>query len=188
MDGSDGKMSRSLQYRLSAWLSLVIVCVALAAGVFSFVSAYQEAIELQDNQLAQMAALIGLHRLPVTGGEAAARADDDPEFNFVVRFLPQREDVEWSLEGGLSDLAEPLAEGIQTVEVGGASWRVFVRSLGPGDRVAVGQRTIVREEIARDSAFRTVMPLLVLIPAMVILVGYLTRRMFGPLKEAARGT
>jgi two-component system OmpR family sensor kinase len=35
MDGRKGKMSRSLQFRLSLWLSLTIVLVAVAAGFLS---------------------------------------------------------------------------------------------------------------------------------------------------------
>ena len=49
-------MSRSLQFRLSLWLSLTIVLVAVAADFLSFSSAFNEAIELQDDQLRQTAA------------------------------------------------------------------------------------------------------------------------------------
>ena len=35
MDGRKGKMSWSLQFRLSRWLSLTIVLVAVAAGFLS---------------------------------------------------------------------------------------------------------------------------------------------------------
>ena len=56
MAGRKGDVSRSLQFRLFLWLSLAIVLVAVPAGFLSYSYAFREAIELQDDQLRQMAA------------------------------------------------------------------------------------------------------------------------------------
>ena len=55
-------MNKSLQTRLSIWLSAAIVAVALIAGTFSFVAAFDEAIEMQDYLLTEMAALVSAGR------------------------------------------------------------------------------------------------------------------------------
>ena len=47
MDGRQVRMSQSLQFRLSLWLSLTIVLVAAAAGFLSYGSAFYEAIEFR---------------------------------------------------------------------------------------------------------------------------------------------
>ncbi|MBU6436541.1 MAG: two-component sensor histidine kinase, partial [Betaproteobacteria bacterium] len=57
-------MRPSLQHRLSLGLSLAILVVASAAGVVAFVTAFNDANELQDEQLRQIAALMDRHRLP----------------------------------------------------------------------------------------------------------------------------
>ena len=185
MDGFQIKTGRSLQFRLSAWLSLIILVVALAAGIFSFVSAYQEAIELQDDQLRQMAALINRQHLPATLTVSKDDApDSDPESHVVVQLL-QHNSQALGPASELANLPVDMPDGIQTVTVQHLSWRLFVKVLGSGSRIAVGQQTAVRDEIARDSALRTLMPFLILVPILLLLVGDLIRKMFKPLKRVA---
>ncbi|MDB5731013.1 MAG: two-component sensor histidine kinase [Variovorax sp.] len=184
MDGRPGEIGRSLQFRLSAWLSSAILAVAVAAGVLSFAGAYGEAIEMQDDQLRQIAALLQRQQLP--GAPAARRVEGvvaDPESRVVVQRLAAPGAPE--LGGELPGLPANLPDGLQTVELDQRTWRVFVRTLAPGSRIAVGQRTAVRDEIARDSALRTLTPLLVLIPILLLLVADLVRKMFRPLKGMA---
>ena len=79
MDGPKGGVRRSLQFRLSLWLSLTIILVAAAAGFLSFTSAFDEAIELQDDQLRQTAALLQRQLLSSPPTEVAGPPDADPE-------------------------------------------------------------------------------------------------------------
>ena len=58
MDGFKNFLNVSLQRKLSVTLSLAILGVAFVAGVFSFLSAYHEAYELQDDVLRQVAELM----------------------------------------------------------------------------------------------------------------------------------
>jgi two-component system OmpR family sensor kinase len=186
MDGFKGKIASSLQFRLSSWLALVIICVAVAAGIFSFAAALTEANELQDDQLRQVAALLNDHRLsaapPMVSRHAA---DSDPEFRVIVQALPPGGASPAPPVAGMLRLPANLSDGIQTVVVHDVSWRLLVRSLDAGGRVAVGQQTAVRDEIARDSAVRTLMPFLILIPILLVLVGYLIRQIFKPLRRLA---
>lgn len=188
MDGSPGKIKRSLQLRLSVWLSLVILIVAVAAGIFSFASAFEEAIELQDGQLRQTAALINRRYIPLTAATPQTRVHDaDPESDLVVQQLPFPGLQAPESAGDLPGLPASLPDGLQTTTVRGVSWRLFVRTLDSGSRVAVGQQTAMRDEIARDSALRTLMPLLIIVPILLLLVADLTRKMFQPLKKVAAG-
>ena len=65
MDGFKKRVKDSLQIRLSFWLSLAILSVALIAGIFAFFSAFNEAHELQDDVLRQVAMLFDRHGLTV---------------------------------------------------------------------------------------------------------------------------
>ena len=58
MDGFQGKLRRSLQARLLLWLSLSLIVTALIAGGASFLIAFVEANQIQDDQLRQTARLV----------------------------------------------------------------------------------------------------------------------------------
>ncbi len=183
MDGPKGGVRRSLQFRLSLWLSLTIILVAAAAGFLSFTSAFDEAIELQDDQLRQTAALLQRQLLSSPPTEVAGPPDADPESRLIV--LTSHPHEAWRPEDVAPGLRPDLPDGLQTVTIGGSPWRLFVRTHDRGFRVAIGQKTTVRDEIANKSALRTVVPLLSLVLLLPLLVGYLIRKMLQPLKTMA---
>lgn len=81
MAGRQERVRQSLQFRLSLWLSLTIILVAATAGFLSFSSAFDEAIELQDDQLRQTAALLQRQLLSAAPTEVAGPPGADPEFD-----------------------------------------------------------------------------------------------------------
>lgn len=179
-------MKQSLQLRLSLWLSLIILAMALVAGALSFVAAFDEAIELQDDQLRQIGALVGRRILP--GHDASAQqagGDADAQRRIVVQSLPPADGKAAAPMGELADLPPALGEGLQTQAVHGERWRLLVIGPASGPRYAIGQRTAARDEIARDSALRTTLPLFVLIPILLLVVGFLIRRIFRPVRRLA---
>jgi two-component system OmpR family sensor kinase len=185
MDGFKG-ISHSLQARLSLWLALVILGVAVLAGVFAFESAFQEANELQDDQLRQIAAVVHHQHLPLLQSETSAGAPEvDAESLVVFQLLPAPGQPELPAAPGSIAFPSDLKDGMQTVSVDKQSWRVVVQTLGNSQRIVVGQRTSTRDEIARDSAVRTLLPLAILIPVLLLLVGILIRSMLRPVKALA---
>ncbi|MEO8344113.1 MAG: ATP-binding protein [Betaproteobacteria bacterium] len=190
MDGLKKGIADSLQIRLSVWLSAAILGVAMIAGVIAFYSAFNEAHELQDDVLRQVAALYDRHRPdPPRGGDANAPADEDVESRVFIQFLSTNPTSTHGA-GAFVPLALPraLRDGLQTVSVGNESFRVMVKTLADGERLAVAQQTAVRDEIARNSGLRTLMPFLVLIPILLLLVAYLVRQIFKPVAELAGET
>lgn len=186
MDGIQGKIKQSLQLRLSVWLSTAILGIAIAAGVFSFASAFQEANELQDDQLRQMAALVHRYPLPISQGAMPQEVPGtDPESQIVVQILPSHNALLTVWEGLALSSPVHLPDGIQTFRVHDEAWRLFVASSSEGTRAVIGQRTTTRDEIAQDSALRTVLPFMVLVPILLLLVGVLIRQMFKPVKQLA---
>ena len=185
MAGRQGRVRRSLQFRLSLWLSLTIILVAATAGFLSFSSAFDEAIELQDDQLRQTAALLQRQLLSAAPTEVAGPPGADPESRLIV--LTSHPHEGWKPEDVAPDLRPDLPDGLQTVGIRSVPWRLFVSTHDGGVRVAIGQQTTGRDEIANKSALRTVAPLLSLVLLLPLLVGYLIRKMLQPLKVMAAG-
>lgn len=178
MDGQQGTLTDSLRFRLSLWLSIAILTVAFAAGSFSFISAYREAHELQDDVLRQIARLFDQWHLPLAhSGDRGRLANSDEESRVIVQYLA----------APTAAIAFPmtLKDGLQTFSVNDEPYRVLVKTLSSGDRIAVAQETSFRDEIARDSALRTIMPILILVPLLLLIAAGLIRRMFAPIAALA---
>lgn len=185
MDGRQGPIKASLRFRLSLWISTAILLGAAVAGLYSYHAATEDAHRSQDTQLRQVGYLISrLDAVPMSPMAREKVGDVDFDARLVVRFI--------GAPGGPLSHPEPtphfspaLPDGLQTVTVDGATWRVFVRTNAKGVRVAVAQQTAVRDAAARSSALRTIMPILFLGPVLVLLAALLVRAMFQPLQRLA---
>jgi two-component system OmpR family sensor kinase len=179
MDGFKERLKDSIQLRLSLWLSIAILSVAIGAGSFSFVAAYADANELQDGTLTQVAAFLGnqLTYAPPSDGSAEL----DPELRLIIQSVGD------GAENGSTalPLSNTLKDGLQTVHLQDESYRVLIRSLPGGGRIAISQGTTVRNEIARDSALRTVLPILIMVPILLLLIGNLVRQLLKPVTRLA---
>ena len=190
MDGFKKRLNESVQLKLSLTLSLTIIAVAIVAGIFSFLSAFDEAHELQDDVLRQVAHLMDRQRLtPATPTTDTRLKDVDEESRVIVQRF---DDANPNLsaagvdEGGALPLPKNLTDGLHTLEVGGETFRVLVKTTAIGERIAVAQESGFRNEIARDGALRTVMPFLILMPVLLLIVADLVRKMFLPIAALSR--
>lgn len=191
MDGHKARLSDSLRLRLSLWLSVAILVFAGIAGVISFGAAFDEAHELQDDILRQVAALVDNNHLPASEFQdiQAPQANSDD-----ARVVVQRLGVSPPPGSGPTDgddklplpLTLSIPDGLATVKVGGEPYRVLAKTLKSGERIAVAQETDVRDQIARTSAIRTVMPLIAFVPVLLLVVGWLVRRVFRPVASLSR--
>ena len=176
MDGFKVRLNDSIRLRLSFWLAVAIVVVACGAAVLSYLGALAEANALQDDTLRQVGALIAQRPESMQALTTDAQGAD-PESRLVVQQLPGGE-----ARAGAATLRLPadLADGLQSVQAQGKRYRVLVRALPGGSRIVIAQQAEVRDEIARDSALRSLIPLLMLAPALLLIVGRLVRQMLAP--------
>ncbi|MEB0040711.1 MULTISPECIES: ATP-binding protein [unclassified Pseudomonas] len=183
MDGFKKRMSESIQLRLSFSLALAILVVAIAAGIFSFMSAFDEANELQDDVLRQVASIYDRQHLPIIGFSKDSQAqDDDAEFRVIVQYLADGDGKALGNdEYAPLPLPTTLSDGLHTLDVGGEPFRVLVKTMASKRRIALAQEASVRDEIARDSALRSVIPLLILVPILLLVVADLVRKIFLPI-------
>ncbi|MEP7058235.1 MAG: ATP-binding protein [Caldimonas sp.] len=173
-------MNTSIRRRLSVWLFAAILGAGLVASAFSFVLTFQDAKELQDTQLQNVAALLAKGSALPESQRFAPRNDEDAETNYVVRRLqPSPAEPSPSMA---PILTADLPPGLQSLEASGVGWRAVVATNATGQRFAVAQRIAVRDEVARSSALLTLLPSLVLIPVLLSIVGLVLRRAFVPMK------
>lgn len=188
MDGFQGRLNGSVQRKLSLTLSLVILGVAIVAGAFSFLNAFDEAHELQDDMLRQIAQLVDHRGLsPTQPAAPAGTVNADEESRVFVQRVGETPSSRLSVdESGILPIPATVADGLHTLDVRGEAFRVMVRTMATGERIAVAQEAGLRNEIARDGALRTVMPLLILVPVLLLIVADLVRKMFRPIAELSQ--
>ncbi|UEL25148.1 two-component sensor histidine kinase [Pseudomonas fluorescens] len=182
MDGFKKRLSESVQLRLSVTLSLAILLVALVASVFAFVSAFDETHEQQDDTLRQVAMLYDRQQMNLHYPQGPAIDGDDEESRVIIQHLGDGRRAT-----GINDEALPLpfptdlADGLSTVEVSGENFRVLVHTTARGERIAVAQESDARDKDARESAWRSLLPFLILFPVLLLVVGDLVRKLFRPI-------
>jgi len=157
---------KTLRARLFIGMTLFILAFGICAGIAAFHSAFDEANELQDAILVQIAAL---HLPKDSLSTAVDKNGIDKEDWLIIEEL------------GTGVFPSTLGDGFHIVEAGGLKWRVLVQSENDGHRIAVAQSTILRDETARDAALRTLVPLAALIPCLMIMVAIVIRLTFRPL-------
>ena len=186
MDGFKKRLSESVQLRLSVALSLTILLVAVVASSFAFFSALDEAHELQDETLHQVALLFDRQQMTLHYPQGQDTEGDDEESRMVIQYL-----IDGRIASGNSDASLPLplpttlADGLSTVEVGGEAFRVLVRTTARGERIAVAQEVDARNKDASESAWRSLLPFLILFPVLLLVVSDLVRKLFRPIATLA---
>jgi two-component system OmpR family sensor kinase len=156
---------------------MVVLASGVIASAAAFYFAYAEAQEFQDDALRQIAALSLGTRAEVDQLDNAGGLVEDPESRIQVFRLPYGPRPAWlpaSLEPGFHTLSKPLGQG---------DMRLFVRALDGGGRLVVAQSTDSRNEIAQNSALRTLLPLLILLPILIGLTAFIVGNEFTSLRR-----
>jgi two-component system OmpR family sensor kinase len=162
---------------------VAIVLVGLAAALASFTFAYYEAEEFQDDTLRAIAEST---RLGERSGQSAANDQNDPELALINDGSPRLTILHLPHDLAPPWLQPDLRAGFHTVAARRGAMRVFVRDLGPDERLVVAQPTDMRDEIAFDSALRTLLPLLFVLPVLVLLTAHIVRSELSPVRQLAR--
>jgi len=161
-------LSRSLRGRL-LWLLLVaIIFTAGAQAVIAYRTALAEADAIFDYQMQQMALSLR-PGLPVNSALDERMATDDEEnFDFVIQV--------WTADGLRVFQSSPRAQlpqravlGFSDVKARGTTYRLF--SVASGTQVIqVAQDIAARRQMAGTLALRTVSPMLLMVPLLMLVV------------------
>jgi two-component system OmpR family sensor kinase len=159
----------------------LVLVTGLAAGVWAFRWAYTEAIEFQDSLLLQIGTLAVRTRFPA---DQPTLDGVDQDAQVVVEELTTGSKTAPGVFT-VAGLPASAPEGLQTLVHGTDQWRVLVQTRPDGSRVAIGQSSDYRDEIARGSAMQTALPIAVLVPCLMLLVGAVIRSSFKPVSRLA---
>ena len=173
----------SIRARLLAWL-----CAALAAGfalviAITYVLTRQQIGDLYDDELRQVAYAIHLRedwteqrlRIARAGFALSVRAYDASGKMYFETAQPSFP----------SDAPQTRDEGFLRAETSDGLWRVYTH-VAPEGIVQVGQASAERDAMARSLSAKVVMPLLLLIPLLVALIGWVLTRALRPINRTSR--
>lgn len=172
----------SLRARLLLLLSAAVTVAALVQAVAVFRNAMNEADAVFDYHLQQLALALanGDMGLPGFGPDVAPGNDID----YVVQV--------WAPDGRRiyvsrprSDLPSQAVLGYTNVQVGGEQWRVYSMQAG-GRTIQVGQSTATRQALALGFALRSIWPMAVIAPLLLLAVAWVVRRSLQPLSDLSR--
>ena len=176
--GTPMSASRSIRRELLVWLAAGLAVAVAAAAVATYLRAREEANEIFDYQLRQMAA--SLTGVPLAGTPGGLALGDDA----LVVQVWDRNGVQLFLSQPQQPLPHYAQLGFNTVKTPVGDWRVF--STLAGDQVVqVAQPLSARRELAASMALRTIVPLLVVAPLLALFMGYGVRRGLAPLARLA---
>jgi two-component system OmpR family sensor kinase len=170
---------RSIRRQLLFWLLAIVLAGVALAGWLIYRQAQVEVNELFDYQLQQMAAA-----LPSEPFSSVLRSRDQDEEGVVIQIW-SRSGVQLYFSHPHAPLAPRAELGFSTERTVRGDWRVYSAIVGD-NVVQLGQPMSVRNELAASVAWRTVWPLLVLLPILGILVWMTVGRGLRPLRRVER--
>ena len=170
----------SIRVRLLVSLLALLALAAALMAAATYRNALAETEALFDYQLQQMAL-----SLRDQGEIGAAQADSlaDAKLDFVVQI--------WTVDGRSIYASRPHSAlpararlGLATFEVAGRTWRTY--SVATRQRVIqIAQPVDIRQRLAARSAWRTVLPLLLIAPLAAIGIWWLAAKNLAPLERLA---
>lgn len=185
MDGFKRYLKDSIQAKLSVVLSATILSFALIAGVFSFISAFDDAHELQDDMLHQIGILVAKQPIDSVQNDINNYHFDD-DSQLIIQYINSDKKVVFGFNDKGFKLTKLLTNGLHTEKVSHNTYRIFINTLKDNSVVVIAQDTDFRNKIAFNSALRTILPLLILMPLLIVLIFLLIRSMLGPVQELSK--
>ncbi len=172
----------SIRHRLLVWLLSTVLAAGLAASTVVFFKARDEANELFDYQLRQLA--LTLRDRTYLPSQLAEVLQGEEALDFVIQV--------WAPDGTRLYNSHPRLRvpgavqiGLSDVQGDTGRWRVFAIQQR-GLTIQVAQPLSARNELAFSAAWRTLIPFLIVLPIIGLLIWRLVGRELRFLESAAR--
>jgi two-component system, OmpR family, sensor kinase len=178
---------KSIRRTLLAWLLAGLAALALAASGATYLAARREVGELLDLQLKQLAYSTRIDDL-LRGRRPDVQLRTPPHTAGITELVTQIWDrdgvlVYWSQPG--MGLPVPATEGYSTVTHQGRNWRIYTLVQGT-HALQVAQAENERAAIATQTALRTLVPFVALLPIFGALIWIGVGRGLEPLETISR--
>jgi signal transduction histidine kinase len=174
-------MTGSIRSRLLITLLALVTCASLIAGWFAYRQAIQESATLFDYQLRQMALSLR-NQVSLAQQIEVPRQQEDADFVVQIWDVFGRSIVYVS-RPGLPAINRPNA-GYANFDFNGEPWRVYGLETVDGV-IQVAQPVRIQEAIARSSALRVALPVLLLVPILGIAIVLVVQGGLRPLQRVA---
>ena len=178
------RLPGSLGGRLLSLIGMAILGIMVLQGVFAYRNALEQTDTLFDYQMQQTAFALRAG-LPVDAkGRPQGTAPEDENHEFIVQV--------WTNEGlrifesALGDALPQMAVlGFANIPVRGTIYRVF--SLQTRSQVIqIAQDMRVRQALAREAAWRSLLPVVLLLPLLALIVWWVIRHSLTPVQRVRR--
>ena len=173
----------SLRTRLLWFLLAAISITALAQAFVAYRTARAEADEIFDYHMQQMAMSLRSGLLVVPSGAGADAPHDAENFDFVVQV--------WTADGlrvfqsARAALPQQAVLGFSDVNAHGTTYRVFSLQ-SRTQTIEVAQDMAARREMASSLALRTVWPIAVMAPLLMLIVWWVVSASLAPVSRVRR--
>ncbi|MDB5804135.1 MAG: two-component sensor histidine kinase [Betaproteobacteria bacterium] len=172
----------SIRRHLLILLLATLTLGVLVASAAVYVLARQEANDLFDYHLEQVARSLPGRSFSAIDPEVQSIEQSDD--GSVVIQIWDRAGVQLYFSRPSSRLPERAELGFSTVQTTNGAWRVYSSLVG-ANVVQVAQPMQARRQLAQDIAFRTVTPLLLLLPVLGVAILFIVGRGLRPLRRIA---
>ncbi|WP_201557001.1 sensor histidine kinase [Psychrobacter sp. 72-O-c] len=206
------QLFNSMQFQLIFWSVLALLLLAVVAGGYGFWHSYEELNEFQDDNLKSMTAVLEQTLNIETSDSSSLQqtnihfdTDDDDgsitvdiintDINAPIIYSSSHDstynsnnDAEEHNEDDFDDITvkdlPTIPVGISTKTIDGKVWRVY-RSNNDSDNhvIIVRQRTEFQDDLAKDSALQSFLPLILGMSFLVLLLPFIMWRMLKPVRH-----
>ena len=175
---------RSIRANLVLWLVAALLVGWLAALGGTYTLTRSQVGVMFDEELRQVALAVHLREDWIQAGRVRIAR---PGFFLSVRAYDPAGRVyfETALPTLPLDLPQTFSEGFERIPTSQGRWRIYTH-VTPEGIVQVGQPVATRDAFARDVSGRALIPILLLIPALALCMGWILRRALRPLDETTR--
>ena len=166
---------RSLKRELNQWIIFTALAFVLVGGAIAGRVAFNQARELQDHTLLEIAKLIRTGKL----NESRLLHHDINIETIIINQLGKKQHV--------PIIPLDIEDGFHSMEFDGDNWRVFITTQPDTQRrFSVAQQTRLRDEIAMSSSLTVFLPLILLVAIMSLIIHFIIKRQFHSLSLLAK--
>ncbi len=166
---------RSLKRELNQWIIFTALAFVLVGGAIAGRVAFNQARELQDHTLLEIAKLIRAGKL----NESRVLNHDINIETIIINQLGKKQHV--------PVIPLDIKDGFHSMELDGDNWRVFITTQPDTQRrFSVAQQTRLRDEIALSSSLAVFLPLILLVAIMSLIIHFIIKRQFHSLSLLAK--
>ncbi len=165
-------------------LMLTLLVGLFLGGVIGAVSIYRDTIEELSELFDDRLQTLGDNLTPQTLDRDAAIENDEVEDEIVVQL--------WGADGRLRFTSNqrvappiPITAGMVSIDTTGEDWRSYARRVDGGGFLQVAQAMSERQEAAAETAFRLLLPFMVLMPVLAAYTAWAVSRQLRPLRALA---